>query len=274
MTSPAAPSPTTASTLTPTRRTVLGAAAWTVPAITVAGAAPAYAASRCVTTSHTVSWSAAMWTPDATNQNATRGTIPAVSGTPGAPAVTLTVTRQFFGNMVAAAQNPLMNMQISSDTVGGTGARGLTLLQQQNQSTANPGAGQNVHDHRQTVTFTFSEEVKNLRFSVTDVDNYWQGTNPANSRQYRDRVYVSGAPTATTSLLGSGTQSDPWHRPDSLGAVDNATSGEGNVTLDYGSTALQQVQMTFFNGYNRPLVSNGIHAVFISSMTFDVETCA
>ena len=52
------------------------------------------------------------------------------------------------------------------------------------------------------------------------------------------------------------------------------TGTAGNVTLDYGSTEVQQVQVTYYNGYNRPLVSNGLHAIYISQMSFDVETCA
>lgn len=169
---------------TTTRRTVLRGAAWTAPAVVVAGSAPALAASTdaCEPTPVLVDWQSSNYT----RHNDKRGTytIPLSDGT----TMTLSISSVFSGGMKSGglANSGLDgtsndNLRLTSFNIGGTGQPGLALHQD------NVGSGRLTDS--QVVTFSFDRPVETLSFRVTDIDG--------NVKDFRDAIKPSGELVAT-----------------------------------------------------------------------------
>lgn len=250
-------------TIRPSRRTVVRGAAWSVPVVSMAATAPAFAASTCKDGDYEIRWASDY---NATTKVATANRISTSgSGTVGSAALTLTVTNKFNGTMQAGSTGGYSNLATSPGNIGGLGTRGLTIMQQSTtRSLGTPRANQN-----QVVTLTFNRPVWNLKFTLTDIDSL--------SGQYQDRVWISGSPgsfTTASQATGSGTSGTPWSPTGTNIAQDPVTGGGGNVSLDYTDTPAASVYtITYWNDQNNNLSSNGLQGVFVSNMTFSSETC-
>ena len=206
--------PATPDSYVPSRRTVLRAAAWTAPAVSVAVAVPAYAAASspvaCADASYQVRWASHY---NAQSGPAVAGLVSAAgAGTVGSAALTLSVTSRFFGDMEAGssatADGTYSNLaRLARATVGGTTMRGLTIMQR-----AKPGVTSfsgTRSSHRQELTLVFNRPVSNLKFKLTDIDSM---DPPAGQRPVPGpHLGVSGAPSGTRAggLSGAGTSGRP-----------------------------------------------------------------
>lgn len=266
----------------PTRRALIGATVWSVPAISVASAAPAFAASSCVP---------AIWEFRFTADNWEAAASPAApfyrqmvgQATPLRPAVgegvlidesvTVDAITLTAGAVSVGASRPwnlnepgnvLHNMEVTQATggVGGSGNQGLGLLQEY------PGVTGVTAGDYQEITFTFSREVTDLSFNICDVDN--------SGSQYVDLVSIVPAPTSAvlaTGLEGAGTTSLPWRTSASAPTqqVGN-TTGLRNVKVTYA--AATSVTIRFWNGVTSGLTGRGQHGIFINDISFKANTCA
>ncbi|QCX27469.1 hypothetical protein [Nocardioides jishulii] len=241
---------------------------------------------------YTLNWAGAGYSfrPNATGAptGAGLGTAPATLTTQGLTAsqiaaakpLVVTATNAFTGaRMRGATSGSYQNMRVSPGNIGGLRSRGLTLLQDLGTSSSSHGATSLVRQgHSQVLTLGFNRPVKNLQFTVTDIDS-------ANG-QYQDRLIVSGTRTFTfaSALTGNGTPATtqaatastwPFRNTGTNSSYDPATSGAGNVTVNYGpTTGVSTVQVTFWNDQaGNNLDNNGLQGIFISDLTFTAMTC-
>ncbi|GGD26255.1 hypothetical protein [Nocardioides daphniae] len=276
--------------ITTSRRGLLTASAWAVPAIMVSSASPAFAGSgvvppptsSCREIDYTFSWQASGYSFVPTSSSSLYGVgkgsapatrVPNQSLTPAEVAaitpLTVTASNSFTGNRMRGrlASDGAANMRVSPFNVGGLQARGLTLLQ---DLTTNNSLGNNAATragHAQVLKLEFSRPVKNLRFTITDIDS--------TSGQYRDRVSVSGGASGVraTALRGAGTASDPWRNNSDNTGYDPGV-GSGNVAVDYSGLApVSTVLVTFWNDQSGSLSSYGLQGIFISNLTFRAMSC-
>ena len=108
--------------------------------------------------------------------------------------------------------------------------------------------------NRVEFTYTWPSSVTNLTFTITDIDF-----------GDKERVFISPAPTSTSkpaSVSGSGTSTDPWQGPNP--DIDNAVSGNGNVTVTYAGP-LSQFTVTMYNGSSP--VQNGV--IYVAGMSYN-----
>lgn len=245
----------------PSRRSVAGGLAWAVPVIAVGAAAPRAAASPCNPQAYTIAWDGAGGTAYSRtgNTSGTATTDPDGAG-PVAP-VTLSMSSAFTGAMTSGNESGStnQNFRVSAAQVGGLGTPGLqfeqVLTNRFNQTPPQRAA-------RQTVTFSFSEPVVGLTFTMTDID--------ALNGDFIDMVELSGTFTyahATTRTTGAGTQGSPFRNTQN-GDVAN-TSANGNVTITYPGpitsfTMTYWNATTFYSGVDRNQI------VTIADMAFSV----
>lgn len=263
------------STATPSRRTVVRSAAWTVPIVAVSAAAPAYAAS-CGTTSYdfALNWATVTYSTATTGAGATltkTGTA-SVTGPTGSSAVVATFTSTSFGDDTRTANNLTVDAA-TYPNVGATGTTGL-LLQHQGIS-----VGRNVS--RQSLRIQFDRPVTGLVFTITDIDaNNAAGNNQ--SGDFWDRVELTGNRTFTATGRGganfyvvgtgvAGTENNnsegPWRMyNNSTVALDNGDNS-GNVKATYAA-AVQDITLTYWNARGR-----GNQAIFLSDFTFTALGC-
>jgi hypothetical protein len=247
-----------------TRRTLVRGAAWSVPVVAVAATAPAYASSTCADGAYRLRWEQNY------NENTRVATAELLStsgtGAVGNAALTLTVSNKFNGSMQAGSTGGYSNLTTSPGNIGGTGTRGLTIMQRVSTNPLpTPRENQN-----QVVTLTFNRPVWNLAFTLTDIDS--------SSGQYQDRIFVSGAPASYTlqsQVQGAGTAGTPWQPTGPNLMQDPVRGNGGNVAVDYtGLPRAAVYTITYWNDQNNWLSANGLQGVFVSNMTFSSETCA
>lgn len=245
-------------TVRPSRRSVVRGAAWSVPVVSMAATAPAFAAS-CGSTdvAYTLDWGnnalttyVAPSNPSGTGTKIGTATVLAPAGSGGSSLI-VTFSSVTAGSMVRATDN----LSVSSETnVGGLGlGRGLNIAH------ADPiPAGYN---NRQDISISFSRAVTNLRFTITDID--------ATQGNWVDQVAVSGARNGVpvSTVAGSGTVNDPW-MPTTYGNRGN-NSNQGNVTVTFPSVAANTpFVFSFWN-----MSGDGNQRVFLSDFTFTAKGC-
>lgn len=179
----------------PTRRTVVRGAAWSVPVVAIASAAPAYAASPppCQVGTH--------WNSMTTGTRPSRVTFPPTD---------VTMTLSYSGD------TGNQNGSVLDGPQGGQSGKWLLLEMD------SPRLGDEV-----TATLTFSEPVENLTLTIFDID--------AVDRGYIDSVVVTSRTgmtyTSGSGVQGTGTTADPF-RPRQYG--DNPSSSlTNNVDLTW-----------------------------------------
>ncbi len=180
-------------------------AAWSIPVVSLAVAAPAMAASGCKMTTGQLNWSSF-----AAGSNQT-GKVLATTGGTG-----VTVTISLSGD-TGATGNGIVT---TTSTGGKSPVMRFTSLN-------------NVRNTSQVITITFNKPVQNLTFSLLDIDSTPGG--------YYDNVIISTTGfTATkhSNVIGAGTangngnNSGPFRAPDDDSPVAGS-SADGNVDLSW-----------------------------------------
>lgn len=245
----------------PSRRSVAGGLAWAVPVIAVGAAAPRAAASPCNPQAYTIAWDGAGGTTYSRtgNQSGTATADPDGAG-PVAP-ITLSMSSTFTGTMASGNESGLtnQNFRVSAAEVGGLGTPGLQFEQTHTNARNTTPPQRNA---RQTVTFTFSEPVVGLTFTMTDIDTL--------NGDFSDRVELSGTYTyahSTTRTTGAGTQASPFRNTQN-GDVAN-TQNFGNVQITYPGP-VTSFSMTYWNAITSYSGVDRNQIVTIADMTFSV----
>lgn len=258
--------PDAATDLRPSRRTVTRAAAWSVPVVAAAAAAPAYAAS-CAPVRMTVAnvvyaatqrVSAVRWTttfdPD---------------GSGSKPNNVLTVEATYDNDMkvrndagtTSGGANDNFTIQ---QAVGALGTYGLVMAQRPSLDT--PTAPLNADGHYK---FTFTRAVSNLTFTLTDIDSA--------AGDFLDSVVLTSGFTfvipGTSTLQGEGTVAKPFRPKSTNTPIDNTNSSAGNVTITYPGPIT-----TFTVDYRNAASSFAANVdqdqvVTISNFAFDYRPC-
>lgn len=239
----------------PSRRALVHGAAWSVPVVTVAAAAPAFAASPCVTDQDlTLDWGTTTYAKN--NENL--GTA-SVTGGAGVTPVTVSFASAKNGTGVRAASNLTVTSQTN---VGGqgTGQKALELFHSQPSTTGRA--------NRQDVTITFDRPVTGLSFTISDIDSL---DSNGNDNDYVDYVELTGVYSAqkAAGLLGAGTVADPWRMQNTNNSIDT-TSSAGNVRVTY-SGPVTSITLSFYNGAHNN--AKGQHAIYLNDFTFTAKGC-
>lgn len=202
------------------RRAVARGAAWSVPVVALAVAAPAVAASTSCTMG-TLSWDT--FRDGATGLGTFATTIPG-----------LTVTIGVSGDTTAAN-----NALVTSTTTGGL-SKVLRFYDVENKNATS-----------QTVTITFSKSVRNVQFSLLDVDSQITSDRRGNQDNlYQDQVQItapsSWAGTKHANVVGNGTAASPYKAKNTNSPVDGS-SADSNVDLAFVGP-LTTVQFKYSQG--------------------------
>lgn len=234
------------------RRSVVRGAAWSVPVVSMAATAPAFAASPCGTVYTT--WKLDWGTTPYTKASANFG-----SATVGNVAGTVPIVVSFTSSVTSGITRDPGNLDLEDgvNNIGNLGAneQGLELWH---------SASVNNDARYQQVIIGFDRTVSDLKFTITDID--------FNQDQYSDRVSLSGdrsfALTTDTVITGAGTNTNPW-RPRNTNPVTLANSGDrrGNVAVSY-RTPVDSITLRYWNGGG-----SGQQAIWISDMTFSAAGC-
>lgn len=256
----------------PTRRTLVRNVAWTIPVVSAAATAPAFAASPCATRyDYTISWPTGY-----VRDSATAGTV-TLTGPVGTSSLTMTLSSVSVGANVPDATR---NLQVPANTTppaattldpvvtnlgGRTGERGLRLHHQTSAAT---------RDARQELTITFSRPVADLGFYITDIDTI---TNPA----YSDRVELIGRNAAggivahtpvPDGVTGTGVAGDPWRRTGDANVSENSAGAQVRVDFPQtpaAATDVKSMLLTYWNNTG----GTQYHRIFIGRMTFTALGC-
>ncbi|MDR7252149.1 hypothetical protein J2X46_001125 [Nocardioides sp. BE266] len=252
---------------TPSRRSVVRGVAWSVPVVSVAATAPAFAASPCQTRyTYRLDWGTTSYTrTDARNSSASVSTTG--GGTP------VPVTFKSVSSTSANVPDPTRNLSIPANTGSGTTAdpvvtslggraneRGVMLY----HATSTAGRA-----NRQEVTITFGRAVRNLQFWITDVDTI---TSPA----YADRVELIGYnasnvvvpfAAANDGITGAGSEASPWLRSADSNVSENA--GGAQTSVSFGTADVKSLKLTYWNNSG----GTQYHRVFLGDLAFTALGC-
>lgn len=216
------------------RRSLVTGAVWSAPAILIATAAPAAAASAgCAPVRLVADWTSPFYVRTGPTTGVYTWVDPLGNGS--IPVLTLTVSATVVGPAFTTLR--ASDLAGTPGPTGGSSAPGLELaLALLRSTTSSTVTGADY-------TFTFSRPVTTLGFAVTDIDG--TGFNANGRGAGAERVFLSGAPisgvVATASYLtGSGTAVDPWRRkPNSSPSLVDLppTSNAGNVDVTAASVS-------------------------------------
>ena len=250
----------------PTRRTVARAAAWTVPVVAVATAAPAFAASPCdQRLNANFDWDGPSNTFSRTSSTSAVATYDPDGSAGPVPALTLTAAASYTGNMKSGAEfsgNGNNNFTLATQ-VGGLGISGLQM-EQATTSTSPQG-----YNDRGTYTFTFSRPVTNLQFTITDIDSQ--------SDDFLDLLVPSAGYTVVSKspTVQSGTSNGTqfFYQQYTSNPYDNVTSNGGNLELRYAGplTSFSITYSNYAGSYASNIDTN--QAIFLTDLRFDYKPC-
>ncbi len=250
----------------PSRRTVVRGAAWSVPVIAVAAAAPAFAASPCDSTySYRLDWGVTPYNPPGSltaSPNSGVATVPPpTGGTPGALGIPVTFTSTLQGTTTRYDQN----LHVLATT-------GIGGLQPSQQGVAIRSATSGGLANTQTITITFGRAVSNLSFSVVDLDR--AGT-------FDDRVSLNPLPTSYSRALTVGGvgayAADPFLNNNAgafrytglSGTGLDDTSPNGVVTVTYaGGASFTSFQLIYWSTQ-----APGPQGILLGDFTFTARGC-
>lgn len=221
------------------RRRVVAGAAWTVPTLTIASAAPAFAAS-CAASTFTADLTSAGY--NAATGVYTWGTGCCGSSTP----ITMSLTSAASGATVGSS-----TFNLTDDQVGGTGQPGIIL------QAAYPPANWNGYAD---FTMTFNTTVSDLQFTLTDIDGNQAKDN-------NERVVLSPGGFSVVSrgsrVSGNGTAANPFTQsgPKPYDDLNNVTSSAGNVTVSFASASSATIRFYLNDADNN-------HAIYLTEISF------
>jgi hypothetical protein len=232
----------------PTRRTLVRSAAWSVPVVSLAAAAPAFAASCATSYAFRLDWGT---TPYSKNTSTNIGSA-TVAGPAGSVPISVNFASTFSNTPDRRATD---NLTVPSATnIGGTGPgeRGLLI--------SHSSVG-NTRDTRQTVVISFTRPVTELAFKITDVDSV--------NNSWFDRVELSGPRNGTynsTYVTGNGTNGNAW-RPTAETSPVDITSPNGNVSVLY-TAAVSTITLEFYS-----TESGSNQLIRLTDLTFKAKNC-
>lgn len=222
------------------RRTLAQGAAWAVPAIAVAGAAPAFASSTCQLSSVT-------FPTTATTQTS-------IVSTPTA-GVTATATNKITGSVTTG-----VGYNMTSKALQGT--TGVQLAQ-------NPSA-----NSYQELTFEFSQPVYNVSFTVFDID--WNSQN--NYTDNVELAKINGTtPGNFTSVpnsyvQGNGTTSNPWQPNKTVNKSGPLDETEPRTTVKV-TLAAKTAVTSFTIRFSSPTKPVALQQIWVGGIQFTTTNC-
>lgn len=255
------------------RRTLVRGAAWSVPVVSIAAAAPAFAASPCDSIPGVIDW-AVTGRYSRVSASVATYTIPDPDGAgPGQPLV-LTITNTFLGSNTKLgfenSNNGNDNLR-TFNNVGGSTATSLCLHQAPVRESDMVGTW--TGDTNKSVTnFSFSRAVTGLTFTLRDIDS-------ANG-DFLDGIAITGAaftPSIINSAFvqGTATTTDPLRAANDNTAVgDNSSNGNVNISMP----TVTSFDLHYWNLESTASDSwwNNIdqdQKVFLSSFDFSYKPC-
>lgn len=270
----------TSSRMQPTRRTLVRSAAWSVPVVAAATAAPAFAAS-CARQNFTMNWQPTNFSR--AGYRSGTGTAPGTVAGSVAVSVSL-ASNSFSGDVLTNTggnnlPDQTRNLTIPANTGNSTtadpvvtslggraGERGVMF----NHASSAVGRG-----NRQEVTITFSRPVRALNFFITDIDSL---ASPA----YSDRVELVGRNSAGAvvtfsptpdGVTGTGLQGDPWQRAASGNVSENSAGAQVRVDFTKSTpsvaTDVKTLVLTYWNNSG----GTQYHRIFLGNMGFSAAGC-
>lgn len=257
---------TEAQGLRASRRNVVRGAAWSVPVIAVATAAPAYAASPCdPRTNQVLDWdgSNTTWSRAEDRRSGMATLDPDLAGP--IPALTFGLATSYVGNMKPGNEVGFGNALTVVSNAGGLTTSALSLVQ------ATTSATPQGRNDRGSYTFTFSRPVSNLTFTITDIDS--------NSGDFDDVLEISpgyvelsrGSAITSDNNGPGGTQR--YYNTSANNALNDVSSNAGNIRLRYAGP-ISTFTITYWNWANQ--FSSGVDSnqgIFLSDLTFDYKPC-
>jgi hypothetical protein len=187
------------------RRTIARGAAWSVPVVALAVAAPAAAATS---TGCRARFGKLDWDLFAAGSN------------------------QLGKTLVTTLDDVTVRVTVSGDYADGNGT--ITSTRTGGLSkTMRFYDRENKSNTSQTITITFSKQVQNVSFSVLDVDSARSGGFFGSTDDYQDLVVVATpgwSGTKHRNVKGSGTSNDPYRARTKDSPVDGSDD-DGNVDL-------------------------------------------
>lgn len=264
-----------------TRRAVVAGLAWSAPAVVVAASAPAFAVSpRCLKPA-TVTWNSTSYQRSSETQGTY--TVADPDGTAGPlKGMTITVKNTFTGTNTRLSQQllptgsttrPSLNLTafMRSPSVGGASGP-LALHQSPKENTAKSDLL--TTDANKTITtFTFTQPVTSLSFSIADIDSA--------ASDFRDAVaLVSATPYTATirntaTVTGNGTLNTPWRAVSPTAPVPDSST-DGTVDVRFAGT-VKEFAIHYWNiAPASQSASNvdGDQAVFISNLQLTYDACS
>lgn len=258
----------------PTRRTLTRSAAWSVPVVAVAAAAPAFAASPCdPRVGQVLDWDGSNVTYTRTSATVAKAVLDP-DGTGPVPTLTLDVTASYTGNMLPGSENGDTSQTLTrAAAIGGLGVSGLGLMQATTSAEPNTPAGSTRgYGDRGTYTFTFSRAVSNLVFTLTDIDSA--------ANDFRDALTLSAGyqvlerAAGIQAVIGNAATPNNWFQTaDSNAPVNDTTGTNGNLKVSFAGP-ISTFSITYWNrqsAYDPAIDTN--QRVFVSDMTFDYTPC-
>lgn len=257
---------------TPSRRSVVRGVAWSVPVVSVAATAPAFAASPCQTRySYRLDWGTTAY-----NRTSARNATASVTSAGGTPvSVTFASTSSTTANVPDATRNLTVPANTGTGTTadpvvtslgGRTGERGVMLY----HASSTIGRA-----NRQEVTITFGRAVRDLQFWITDIDTI---TSPA----YSDRVELLGfnssgvvVPFSSTNdgVTGDGSEANPWQRAAAGNVSENAPGAQTSVSFakptPSTATDVKSMRLTYWNATG----GTQYHRIFLGDLGFTALGC-
>lgn len=269
---------------TPSRRALVRGAAWTVPVVAFASAAPTASASQpCVPTTVQLNPSTSSTNPLVLTSVGPNGEIYTVTISSTASANTAKGQTDTSGTFVDYnfTQNQQgwrgsnVNSQASDVKVSGFGEPGAIVLNQRARATSTaPGSTPLPGAVSQTLTFSFAKDgvpfdPTNLSLTVFDISSAGNGTIWRST--YWDAVGFSVAPSAIVSATnpgtGTGTTADPFHRATGTeGTGSSPVPFSDQFTFDAFPSGSQMV-------YSQNAGRQGWQFISISAISFTEETC-
>lgn len=229
----------------PSRRSVVRGAAWSMPVIAVAANAPAFAASPCQNKTQLlpVTW-------------ASTATLTSRSGT-AANGTTVNVTAAYTRSGLTPGSLGTGNLGVQQSGASFSIVNNTPALLAGDASA-----------NFQTVTLTFSVPVFGLTFSIDDIDRgtgYWDwvslNTTPA---ELPTPTYSAG-----TTITGAGTDSNGWRTTVTSGG-DNLATQTVTATYANGLIGVSQLRLKFWSPVNTATSTS--HVLRLRQMSF--RTCA
>ncbi|MCV7719360.1 hypothetical protein M3C89_008425 [Micrococcus luteus] len=262
------------------RRAVVAGLAWSAPAAVVAASAPAFAVSpRCLKPA-TVTWNSTSYRRSSETQGTY--TVADPDGTAGPlKGMTVTVKNTFTGTNTSlsyqytpagSTTNAGYNLTAATRSPSIGGATGPLALHQSPK--VNTNKSENLTNANKTITtFTFTQPVTSLSFSITDIDSA--------ASDFRDAVaLVSATPYTATirntaTVTGNGTLGTPWRAVSRTAPVPDSST-DGTVDVRFAGT-VKEFQIHYWNiapASQSASDVDGDQAVFVSNLQLTYDACS